>query len=314
VLFAATVFTTLVAGASMAAALTPVAPSGQGILPELVAYLRTVSRFNGEAALAGLPYAVAILGILLSHELGHWLMARAWKVDATLPFFVPGFEPIGTFGAVIRMRSAIPSRRAILDIGAAGPIGGLLVALPLLLWGTAHSEVRVLGDAWLPSGQGSGLWHVVAAILEGAKGPRLVNVHFGDSLLTWAVQRLVLGPLPPHAEVLAHPVFMAAWFGLFITTLNLLPIGQLDGGHVLYALLGRRGALLASRTVSWGLFAAGVLLSWNWLLWWAITRFLVRLGHPPALDDAPLDRPRVAVALLSLLLFAVTFVPVPVTL
>jgi membrane-associated protease RseP (regulator of RpoE activity) len=302
-LFAATALTTLATGAHQAGALVR------------LDWNRDPGGFARETVLFGLPYATAILGILLSHELGHYLMARAWKVDATLPFFVPGIPPVGTFGAVIRMRSAIPSRRAILDIGAAGPIGGFLVALPLLLWSVGRSAYVPAGDAFLPSNQGSGLWQVARAWLEGQPAAASAGAfHLGDSLLTAWAKHVTLGPMPPAHVFMEHPVYLAAWFGLFVTTLNLLPIGQLDGGHVLYALLGRRGALTASRAVSWGLLAAGVFLSWNWLLWWAITRFLVRLGHPPALDDAPLDRSRVAVALLSLLLFAVTFVPVPVTL
>ena len=296
-LFAATALTTLAAGAMQAGA-----------------WNGEPSAFGREAVLAGLPYATAILGILLSHELGHYLMARAWGVDSTLPFFVPGIPPVGTFGAVIRMRAAIPSRRAVLDIGAAGPIGGFLVALPLLLWSAGRSAYVPVGDAFLPSHQGGGLWHMVQGWLGGAAPPDLPLIHLGDSLLTGWVKEAALGPLPPSHVFMEHPVYMAAWFGLFVTTLNLIPVGQLDGGHVLYALLGRRGALLASRLVSWGLFAAGVFLSWNWLVWWAITRFVVRLGHPPALEDRPLDRPRAAVAVLSLVLFAVTFVPVPVTL
>jgi len=124
----------------------------------------------------------------------------------------------------------------------------------------------------------------------------------------------VLGPLPPGHEVLLHPVAYAGWIGLLVTTLNLLPIGQLDGGHVLYAWLGGERAEKASRLFSWALLAAGLILSWTWLLWWAITRFLVRLRHPPALqEEEPLDRGRVALAVLSLVLFALTFIPVPVS-
>ena len=111
-----------------------------------------------------------------------------------------------------------------------------------------------------------------------------------------------------------HPVAMAAWLGLFVTTLNLLPVGQLDGGHVAYAWLGERGAMRVSRLVSWGLLLAGVFVSWNWLVWWALTKFLVRLRHPPALIDRPLTPGRRAVAAASLVLFVLTFVPVPIRL
>jgi len=266
--------------------------------------------------LAGLPYASALLAILGAHELGHWLMGRAWGVDSTLPYFLPGPPPAGTFGAVIRIRSPMPTRRAVLDIGIAGPLAGLAVAIPVLALGLSRSEVRPVGDALLEAGSAASplallrAWLVGGELVGDAGGAQLM----GDSLLSWTVQRLVLGPLPPGHEVMLHPVAYAGWIGLLVTTLNLLPIGQLDGGHVLYAWLGGERAEKASRLFSWALLAAGLTLSWTWLLWWGITRFLVRLRHPPALyEEEPLDRRRVALALLSLLLFALTFIPVPVS-
>jgi membrane-associated protease RseP (regulator of RpoE activity) len=152
------------------------------------------------------------------------------------------------------------------------------------------------------------LWEGRPLSPEGA-----VTQFFGDSVLTFAVRWVVHGELAPGTDVFLHPVAFAAWIGLLVTALNLVPIGQLDGGHVLYALVGRRGALLGSRLVSAGLFVAGVFLSWNWLLWWFLTRVLVGLRHPPTLLEEPLDPRRRAVALLSLALFALTFVPVPVS-
>jgi membrane-associated protease RseP (regulator of RpoE activity) len=296
-LFLATAVTTVVAGAGQV-----------GLSPE--AGVATV-------ALAGLPYAAAILGILAAHELGHWLMARAWGVDATLPYFIPGppFAGVGTLGAVIRIRSALPSRRAVLDVGAAGPIAGFAVAVPLLAVGLLRSQVRPVGDALLEVGNAGSPAAMVRALLLGeeVRGAASSVQLMGDSLLTAAVQRLALGPLPPGHDVFLHPVAFAAWVGLLITALNLLPVGQLDGGHVLYALLGRRRALALSRLAAWGLFGCGLLLSWSWLLWWVIARFIVRPAHPPALDEAPLDGGRVAVALVSLAILVLTFVPVPVS-
>jgi len=268
----------------------------------------------GAVALAGLPYAAAILAILLAHELGHYLMARAWAVDSTLPFFIPGPPPVGTLGAVIRIRSPFPSRRAVLDIGAAGPLAGLVVALPLYAWGLAHSAVRPVPEGLVG---GSHIGSPLAMLRAWLAGQEIVGAAgaaqlIGDSLLTRAVQVLAVGPLPAGQDLFLHPVALAAWFGLFVTTLNLLPIGQLDGGHVLYAWLGHERAHRVSRLLSWGLLAAGLTLSWNWLVWWAVTRFVVRLEHPPALEEmGALDGGRVAVALLSLVLFALTFVPVP---
>jgi Zn-dependent protease len=278
-LFLATVATTLWAGFQLSP-LAAFAPT----LPNVVR--------------GGLPFAASLVAILFCHEMGHYLVARRHGVTATLPYFIPVPFGAGTLGAVIRMRSAIPSRRATLDIAAAGPLAGLVVAVPLLLWGLAHSEVRA-GPAGSPVASALvSPFAMVRALLEGR--PLLdavpVTQFFGDSLLTAAAARLVHGDLPPGSDVVLHPVAFAAWLGLLVTTLNLVPLGQLDGGHVLYALAGRRLARAGSRLVSLGLLAAGLFLSWNWIVWWALTRFLLGLGHPPALSEEPLDPPRAALA------------------
>src|SRR5512147_356950 len=177
-LFLATAATTLLHGA-----LTAALPED----PSLV-----------DVARAGLPYASAILAILLAHEMGHYVAARIWRVDTTLPFFIPGppVAGVGTFGAVIRIRSHLPSRRAVLDIGAAGPIAGFLVAVPLLAWGMAHSEVRPIGDAWVPATGGmSALAWLKTRLLTGDWPVGTGAPFLGDSLVTWGVQRLVLGKL-----------------------------------------------------------------------------------------------------------------------
>jgi membrane-associated protease RseP (regulator of RpoE activity) len=262
----------------------------------------------------GLPFAASLVAILFCHEMGHYLVARWHGVRATLPYFIPVPFGAGTLGAVIRMRSQLPSRRAALDIAAAGPIAGLLVAVPLLLWGLAHSELQAVSGPAVGSAMASP-YALVRALLSGAPvlaGEPTVQ-FFGDSLLTAAAARLVHGTLPPGTDLALHPVAFAAWLGLLVTTLNLMPMGQLDGGHVLYALLGRRLAHLGSRLVSAGLLLAGLFLSWNWLVWWAVTRFAVGLRHPPSVEEGPLDPARGAIAVLSLVLFALTFVPVPVS-
>ncbi len=303
-LFLATVLTTLLAGASQTAIRLPAASGG--------ALGRALSE-AGAIALAGLPFATALLGILLCHEMGHYLLARSHRVDSTLPFFIPmPFGPVGTFGAVIRIRSALPSRRATLDIGAAGPFAGFVVALPLYAWGIAHSEVRLVGDA-LVEVPSMGALSFVRDWISRVDRLSLDLINPGDSVVTWCVKHLVLGKLPAGTAVFEHPVALAAWIGLFITTLNLIPLGQLDGGHVTYALLGGRRARAFSRCISWGLLAGGLFLSWTWLVWWAVTRFVVRFGHPPSLDEAPLDLGRKALAALALLLFAATFIPVPLS-
>jgi membrane-associated protease RseP (regulator of RpoE activity) len=267
----------------------------------------------GAVVVAGLPFASALIGILFCHEMGHYLLARAYGVDSSLPYFIPvPFGNVGTFGAVIRIRSAIPSRKAVLDIGAAGPLAGVVVALPLLAWGLLHSEVRPIGDAWTASPAGMSAFAWLKTRITTGDWPAAAGApFFGDSFITWGMQRLLLGKLPPGTDVFLHPVASAAWFGLLVTTLNLFPIGQLDGGHVTYALLGSRRARQLSRAVSWALLLCAIFSSWTWLPWWALTRLAVGFGHPPALDESPLTPGRRALALLALALFAATFIPVP---
>ncbi len=295
-LFLATVATTLWAGFS----LSPLAAHA----PTLANVVR-----------GGLPFAASLVAILFTHEMGHYVLARRYGVKATLPYFIPVPFGAGTLGAVIRMRSAIPSRRATLDIGAAGPLAGLLVALPLLAVGYALSEVKDVGALPAPSALVSPL-ALVRALLEGGRifsEGTSSPTFFGNSVITWTAERLFFGDLAPGQDVVLHPVAFAAWLGLLVTALNLVPAGQLDGGHVLYALLGRRRALVVARLVGFGLLAAGVFLSWNWLVWWFLTRFVIGLGHPPAVVEERLDPVRRAVAWLSLAFFALTFVPVPVS-
>jgi membrane-associated protease RseP (regulator of RpoE activity) len=299
-LFLATLGTTLWVGAQLAVVQTGVAlgaPVAEGI------------RFALAAARAGLPFAGALVGILLSHEMGHYFLARRYRVDATLPFFIPVPFGVGTLGAVIRIRSLMPSRRAVLDIGIAGPIAGFLVAVPLLLWGYAHSPVSAITPAAAPL---PSAWNLLRSLPGGLSMPDTSAIFFGRSLVSMAALHLTHPGLPPGGEVTEHPVAIAAWFGLFVTTLNLIPIGQLDGGHVLYALLGRARAQRASRLVSWGLLALGVFASWSWLAWWLVTRVLVGNRHPPALQEEPLGPGRRLLAILGFVVFAATFTPIPI--
>jgi len=173
-------------------------------------------------------FAASLLLILLSHELGHYIAARIHKVDATLPFFIPMpfLSPFGTMGAVIRMRGTIRTRRALLDIGASGPLAGLVFAIPLYVWGIRHSQV------------------VPESVTQGGT--------FGESLLTRGLDALFGPHLADGTVLVASPVLFAAWAGLFVTMLNLLPIGQLDGGHVAYALIGPkqdRAAVIIHRSL-----------------------------------------------------------------
>jgi membrane-associated protease RseP (regulator of RpoE activity) len=277
-----------------------------------------LATFATTAFLGGLAFSLALLAILVSHEMGHYVLARRYGVDSTLPYFIPFPFGFGTLGAVIKIRSRLPSRRATLDIGAAGPIAGFVVAIPLLCWGYAHSEIRALDPATLGHGavapfQMLRAWLAGEPAFGGGSGAGPGPMMLGDSLVTLAAARLVVGPLPPGTDVFIHPVGTAAWLGLFVTTLNLLPMGQLDGGHVLYAWLGRPRARVIGGILSAGLLLAGFFVSFTWIVWWAMTRFVIRLDHPPAALEEPLTPGRKLVAILSLAMFAATFVPVPVS-
>ena len=228
---------------------------------------------------------VGLLSILLAHEMGHYVFCRIYRVDATLPYFIPfPFTLVGTLGAFIRIRGPIPHRRALFDIGIGGPLAGFAVCLPVLALGLF--EARVVPDTPNPHTISLGeplLFHWTAVWLRG---------------LT-AGQTLSIGPLG-----------MAAWFGLFVTALNMMPIGQLDGGHVTYSLL-REKAHLVSRIGSWvcvGLIYFGP----SWIVWAILLRVLGR-RHPPTWDDAaPLGRGRVAVGVLGFVIFALCFTPTPI--
>jgi membrane-associated protease RseP (regulator of RpoE activity) len=316
-LFLATVVTTILAGALQAKG------------AEAFASLRNI--------LSGVPFSVSLLGILLAHEMGHYFTSRHYRVQASLPYFIPVPTIIGTMGAVIRMRAVIRDRRILFDIGIAGPIAGLVVALPAALIGLKLSTVIETGSA--------------------AGG-----IELGDSLLFLALTRWVFGSLGETQTVLLHPVAFAGWLGFFLTSLNLLPMGQLDGGHVTYGIFGPR-----HRIVSRGVFL--VLLLWSvhrvlalpdpfawlwglafcwvgaraafsadgspllrvftlflgiigilgnlapttsvWVVWIVLMCFL-RLDHPPTRDAAgTLNPTRKVLGWIGLIVFLITFIPEP---
>lgn len=273
-LFLLTVFTTLWAGAYQAR-IDPRQGPVQFLLDDPARLL------------TGLPFAGTLLGILVTHEFGHYLFSLMHRVPASLPLFIPGPPHfIGTFGAVIRMRSPILSRKALFDIGVAGPIAGFLVAVVALVIGLRLSKV-VTSEA-------------------------VYGLHLGEPLLLQFVSWLVLGPLPQGYDVILHPVGFAAWFGLFVTSLNLIPIGQLDGGHVAYALWGGK-----QRTVALAMLPVLMVLGFmpggwpGWFLWAGLAG-LVGLGHPPVRDpQTPLGRTRIWVGWGALAIFVLTFAPIP---
>jgi membrane-associated protease RseP (regulator of RpoE activity) len=243
----------------------------------------------------GLSFAATFMGILLAHELSHYLVGRFYGSPQSLPYFIPFPNLFGTMGAVIVQRRPMRSRKALLDIGIAGPLGGLIVAIPLLILGLMLSEV------------GSPPADVENALQE------------GNSLLYAGIKYVVFGKFLPsgNEDVWLHPVAFGAWSGLFITMLNLVPIGQLDGGHVGYALLGRRawtlGYVVIGALVAWGgwLVLNGNMAGGIWMTW-ALFNLMLNRRHPPLLDDATrLDLPRVILGLFLLIIFVLLFMPAP---
>ncbi len=233
----------------------------------------------------GLPFAGALLFILTTHELGHYVLSKVHGVPASLPLFIPGPPHfIGTFGAIIRIRGPILDRRALFDIGVAGPLAGFIVAVAALIVGLHLSTV--------------------------AERTATLGLHLGEPLLLQFLAWLVIGPISPESDIVLHPIGFAAWFGLFVTSLNLLPIGQLDGGHVAYALWGRHQRTMAFIFVPI-LIVLGFVGWPGWFLW-AVMAGLFGLGHPPVMDPhVPLGRIRTIVGWIALAVFVSTFVPVP---
>ena len=237
----------------------------------------------------GPVYAAAIMTTLLFHEFGHYLQAVRYGVPASLPFFIPLPKSlIGTMGAVIAMRPHVGDRRAIFDIGITGPLAGLVPALVFSVIGLHLSEVV-------------------------AVDPRADMFRLGEPLLFKALAYLVFGPLGPHEEVMLHPLAFAGWVGVFITALNLIPIGQLDGGHVLYGLLLRRLYWVSTMALGVAMLCVVVFGYWGWSL---MILLLILMGplHPPtANDDIPLGTGRTILGWLTLLFVPIGFTPVPFT-
>ncbi|OGP93501.1 MAG: hypothetical protein A2156_11420 [Deltaproteobacteria bacterium RBG_16_48_10] len=225
--------------------------------------------------------------ILLGHELGHYFMSRRHGIRATLPYFLPfPISPFGTLGAVIRMESMIPSRKALFDTGVAGPLMSLCLSIPATVIGLKLSKIvsiSNLTDAYL---------------------------RFSDPPLFSFLQRLVLGEIPEGYEIIVHPVGFAGWVGLFVTALNLLPIGQLDGGHIAYALFGRRSRIIYL-TATAGMAFITVFYNPGWIL--LLTLFILfGFRHPSPIDDfTPLDGKRKLIGAIAFLAFFVSFTPAP---
>lgn len=263
---------------------------------------------------AGL-FSFCTMLILGSHEMGHYLMAKHHQVETSPPYFIPIPLGFGTMGAVIRLKGRIPNRNALVDIGAAGPLAGLLVAIPLLVVGI---RLCTVGDAPEPPplfpGQMSLLVVVpkIPALLRGDFELPMTQ-FFGHNLLTWYLQEALIGKLPPHTDLYVHPVYLSAWFGLVVTMLNLMPIGQLDGGHLTHAWFGER-AIPLGKAMSALLLGMVVCFSLTWLLWFILTMKVVGYRHPEViLPDEPLTPGRKVVCAVCFVLFALTLMPMGVS-
>jgi membrane-associated protease RseP (regulator of RpoE activity) len=235
----------------------------------------------------GPGYSIAIMLILLGHELGHYFMSRSHGMRATLPFFLPfPFSPFGTLGAVIRMESTISSRKALFDTGAAGPLTSLCLSIPAIVIGLRYSEV-------IPADH----------LREG-------TIRLADPVLFALIQRLVLGDIPEQFDVLLHPIGYAGWVGLFVTALNLLPVGQLDGGHIAYALFGKKSRAIFLITIAVMAFIT-IFYNPGWFLM-LILIILFGFRHPPPLDDqTPIDGKRKLMGGIAFLAFFLSFTPAP---
>jgi len=235
----------------------------------------------------GILYSISIISILLAHEMGHYLMCRKYGIDATLPYFIPlPLPPFGTMGAFIKMKSPIPNKRVLFDIGVAGPIAGFVVTIPVLMIGLHNSS-------FIPKPE-----------------TEVMGIYLGKSILFSKLAEIVLGPEPAGFDTLLHPMAYAGWAGLFVTALNLLPIGQLDGGHVIYSLFGQRTDVIYKITL-----VAFMIICAVWYPGWLLLILLLLFfgfKHPPPINPyIELDSGRKLLAYITMIIFVLCFIPVP---
>jgi hypothetical protein len=303
VLFLLTFLTTTFAGIVLAAPDIDVPePAVSGVLGYVLYfpdyYLRIVSALHSFAVLhphiltEGLAFSTSLLAILTAHEMGHYLACRYYGVSATLPFFIPA-PPLflaGTFGAFIKMKSPIPSRRALFDIGLAGPLAGFVMLLPVALAGVFSLQPAppAIGGA----------------------------IIFNDPLLFRLFAKTINASL---VDVLPNPFYMAAWIGLLVTSLNLMPVGQLDGGHGTFAVFGQRAHKIIGR-VAFITMALIAILGFLWhgspsgFVYTILLAVMLKVRHPAPEEMEPLGTARIVVAIITLIVFALSFVPFPITL
>ncbi len=239
----------------------------------------------------GLPFSITLMLILSSHEMGHYYAARKFGLSATLPFFIPVphiISLIGTLGAVIKIKSPLRSRRALLYVGMSGPIAGFMLSLAAVIIGLRLSSIQPLP----------------------VPPPGSIMLHFGDSLLFRALTFAIHGSIAPGFDVMLSPIAWAGWIGFLVTSLNLMPIGQLDGGHIVHALIGEKQRFFG--WIAFLMLAALCAIWFYWIVWVLLILFFVRIGHPVIADRAPLSRIERATGWATMLILAATFIPFPV--
>lgn len=301
VLFLLTVFSVMLAGATPADPLPPDLPG------QMLALLKSI--------LTGWPFALALLGILLAHEFGHYLVSRYHKTPATLPYFIPlPFSPLGTMGAAILMKGVPKNKRILFDIGVAGPLAGMVIAVPVLLLGLSLSQLGVVEVSSSSFIEGNSLVYLLAKYaLFGRLLPEPATFGGLSPALYWLRYFFTGQPAPiGGTDVFIHPVAFAGWAGLLVTAMNLIPAGTLDGGHVVYALFGERARKAFPYLIGLLVFLG---FSWNgWWLWAALLFWLGRVNAQTLDQITPLDRSRKLMAVFVILLFLLVFTPVPFSL
>ncbi len=267
----------------------------------------------------GLTYSILLLAVISAHEFGHYFAARIHKIDVTLPFFIPFpflfLNPFGTMGAVIKMKSRVQSRKSLFDIGVAGPISGWLVAMIFLIIGYLTLPPISFLYSLHPEYQTTGI--------------PTTGLTFGYNIVFFVFEKIFSAPnvfIPPMNEIYHYPFLCVGWFGLLITALNMMPVGQLDGGHISYTMFGEKHKIIANIVFGLLLFfgLAGLLPliglnynfgSANWLVWAILIFFVIKVKHPPVVSDMnePLGTVRTILGWISFIIFVISFCPIPVT-
>lgn len=277
--------------------------------------------------LSGWPFALSMMGILFAHEMGHYIMCRYYKVPATLPYFLPAplLSPLGTFGAFIMMRGIPKNKRVLFDVGVAGPIAGLVIAVPVLFLGLSISHLGPIGHAAAGASgflEGNSIFYLFSKyVVFGKLLPEPVSMDGSSPFIYWLRYFLTAHPIPFNGtDVMLHNVALAGWAGLLVTALNLVPVGTLDGGHVVYGLFGEKarrifpiamGALIVLSFLPVLFTLSLSAFNFSWLLWIFILFWLGNVRTQPLDDITPLDGRRRALGFCMLLVFILLFTPIP---